>query len=166
MIRQELNPATCKLDEKQINLRRKKWCRYKWLIRPLIHRNAIASLDWIGKSAPVPLHYLKKGEEGRKKKEVLHLSRCYTHTEPHVPLLQRFNYFGRSLGDWLWVTPISALTSSCLSPLRMRFTGWGRVLVCLWILHWLDSYCWTDSFHRLSSFDITNTDTCTIAAAV
>ena len=32
------------------------FCRYKWLIRPLIHRNAIASLDWIGKSAPVPLH--------------------------------------------------------------------------------------------------------------
>ena len=31
------------------------FCRYKWLIRPLIHRNAIASLDWIGKSAPVPL---------------------------------------------------------------------------------------------------------------
>ena len=30
------------------------FCRYKWLIRPLIHRNAIASLDWIGKSAPVP----------------------------------------------------------------------------------------------------------------
>ena len=29
--------------------------RYKWLIRPLFHRNAIASLDWIGKSAPVPL---------------------------------------------------------------------------------------------------------------
>ena len=25
------------------------------MIRPLIHRNAIASLDWIGKSAPVPL---------------------------------------------------------------------------------------------------------------
>ena len=34
------------------------FCRYKWLIRPLIHRNAIASLDWIGKSAPVPLHYI------------------------------------------------------------------------------------------------------------
>ena len=79
MIRQELNPVTCKLDRKQINLRRS-LRRYKWLIRPLIHRNAIASLDWIGKSAPVPLHYLKKGEEGRKKKEVLHLSRCYTHT--------------------------------------------------------------------------------------
>ena len=34
---------------------RLKIVRYKWLIRPLIHRNAIASLDWIGKSAPVPL---------------------------------------------------------------------------------------------------------------
>ena len=34
------------------------FCRYKWLIRPLIHRNAIASLDWIGKSAPVPLHWI------------------------------------------------------------------------------------------------------------
>ena len=30
---------------------------YKWLIRPLVHRNAIALLDWIGKSAPVPLLY-------------------------------------------------------------------------------------------------------------
>ena len=27
----------------------------------------------------------KKGEEGRKKKEVLHLSRCYTHTHPAEP---------------------------------------------------------------------------------
>ena len=35
--------------------------RYKWLIRPLIHRNAIASLDWIGKSAPVPLLSKKLG---------------------------------------------------------------------------------------------------------
>ena len=40
-----------------------KHSRYKWLIRPLIHRNAIASLDWIGKSAPVPLPLLQwKGE--------------------------------------------------------------------------------------------------------
>ena len=31
-----------------------KSCRYKWLIRPFIHRNAVASLDWIGKSAPSP----------------------------------------------------------------------------------------------------------------
>ena len=70
MIRQELNPVTCKLDRKQINLRRS-LRRYKWLIRPLIHRNAIASLDWIGKSAPVPLHYLRreKKEEKRKRRK-------------------------------------------------------------------------------------------------
>ena len=32
-----------------------------------------------------PPALFKKGEEGRKKKEVLHLSRCYTHTHPHTP---------------------------------------------------------------------------------
>jgi hypothetical protein len=42
--------APCHKDGKQ--------CRYKWLIRPLIHRNAIASLDWIGKSATVPLRLI------------------------------------------------------------------------------------------------------------
>ena len=84
----------------------------------------------------------------------------YTDTQTHIPLLQRFNYFGRSLGDWLWVTPTSALTSSCLSPLRR--TGWGRVRVCVCMLHWLDSYSWTVSFYRLSCFDITKTDTCTL----
>lgn len=31
--------------------------QYKWLTRPLIHPNAIASLDWRGKSVPVPLHH-------------------------------------------------------------------------------------------------------------
>ena len=40
----------------------------------------VASLDTVPVKCCVPLHYLKKGEEGRKKKEVLHLSRCYTHT--------------------------------------------------------------------------------------
>ena len=33
------------------------YSRYRWLIRPPIHWFAIASLDWIGKSAPVPLLY-------------------------------------------------------------------------------------------------------------
>ena len=37
-------------------------CRYKWLIRLLIHRYAIASLDWIGKSAPVPLLNINRTE--------------------------------------------------------------------------------------------------------
>ena len=32
-----------------------------------------------------PPALFKKGEEGRKKKEVLHLSRCYTHTHPAEP---------------------------------------------------------------------------------
>ena len=32
-----------------------------------------------------PPALFKKGEEGRKKKEVLHLSRCYTHTYTHTP---------------------------------------------------------------------------------
>ena len=31
-----------------------------------------------------PPALFKKGEEGRKKKEVLHLSRCYTHTHRHA----------------------------------------------------------------------------------
>ena len=39
-----------------------------------------ASLDGASYVLSIPLHYLKKGEEGRKKKKVLHLSRCYTHT--------------------------------------------------------------------------------------
>ena len=59
---------------------RKRKCRYKWLIRPLIHRNAIASLDWIGKSAPVPLRYLERERTEGRKREVLHLFRWYTHT--------------------------------------------------------------------------------------
>ena len=82
MIRQELNPVTCKLDRKQINLRRS-LRRYKWLIRPLIHRNAIASLDWIGKSAPVPLHYLrreKKEEKRKRRKFYIYPDVTHTHT--------------------------------------------------------------------------------------
>jgi len=60
-----------------------KICRYKWLIRPLIHRNAIASLDWIGKSAPVPLLFFemmqtnpkikpKKAERGFTSVQIVH----------------------------------------------------------------------------------------------
>ena len=33
----------------------------------------------------LPPALFKKGEEGRRKKEVLHLSRCYTHTHTHTP---------------------------------------------------------------------------------
>jgi hypothetical protein len=34
----------------------------------------------IPQTLSLPPALFKKGEEGRKKKEVLHLSRCYTHT--------------------------------------------------------------------------------------
>jgi hypothetical protein len=51
--------------------------RYKWLIRPLIHRNAIASLDWIGKSAPVPpLIYINRGFTS--------VQMCHTHMYIHI----------------------------------------------------------------------------------
>ena len=67
----------------------KNQCRYKWLIRPLILRNAIASLDWIGKSAPVPLQIKLLTWETQEQIEVFHLYRCYTHT--HTPGRSRAN---------------------------------------------------------------------------
>ena len=39
-----------------------------------------SSLAVIPQTLSLPPALFKKGEEGRKKKEVLHLSRCYTHT--------------------------------------------------------------------------------------
>ena len=55
------------------------------LIRPLIHRNAIASLDWIGKSAPVPLlPCLKQNNPGQIQKNPCdykgHTQGAHTHT--------------------------------------------------------------------------------------
>ena len=61
---------------------RKRKCRYKWLIRPLIHRNAIASLDWIGKSAPVPLRYLERERTEGRKREKFYICLDDTHTHP------------------------------------------------------------------------------------
>ena len=58
-------------------------CRYKWLIRPLIHRNAITSLDWIGKSAPVPLLKKKKKKQKKQSKRNLVTPKVtHTHTPP------------------------------------------------------------------------------------
>ena len=39
-----------------------------------------SSLAVIPQTLSLPPALFKQGEEGRKKKEVLHLSRCYTHT--------------------------------------------------------------------------------------
>ena len=43
----------------------------------------VASLDSPSEMLCPPALF-KKGEEGRKQKEVLHLSRCYTHTHTHT----------------------------------------------------------------------------------
>ena len=81
MIRQELNPVTCKLDRKQINL--PTIPTQVQVVDQTTHPpkcHSFVGLDrQIGSSPPA---LFKKGEEGRKKKkkEVLHLSRCYTHT--------------------------------------------------------------------------------------
>ena len=56
-------------------------CKYKWLIRPLIHRNAIASLDWIGISAPAPLHQTKEmSYENSSGRSAWHTHTCQNHT--------------------------------------------------------------------------------------
>ena len=70
------------------------WSRYRWLIRPPIHWFAIASLDWVGKSAPVPVC---------KKRQGLHLlswlthTHTHTHTNPHQTLNKRATRQQKSL---------------------------------------------------------------------
>ena len=45
-----------------------------------------SSLVPVQRASLAPPALFKKGEEGRKKKkEILHLSRCYTHTHPAKP---------------------------------------------------------------------------------
>ena len=53
---------------------REEYCRY--VFTPIL-----SGLRWPGQTVmgSWPPALFKKGEEGRKKKEVLHLSRCYTH---------------------------------------------------------------------------------------
>ena len=80
MIRQELNPVTCKLDGKQFN-------SSNWILQ--VHRVDQTLLpaqvdSFVGCSFHCALHppaLFKKWEDRKKKKrEVLHLFRCYTHT--------------------------------------------------------------------------------------
>ena len=75
MIRQELNPVTCKLDEKQI-----KAGTSMSVPIDITDDTLASSLVPVQCASLAPSALFKKGEEGRKKKEVLHLSRCYTHT--------------------------------------------------------------------------------------
>ena len=61
------------------------------MIKPLIHRNAIASLDWIGRSAPVPLHTVGKFKS--KTREVYICS--MVHARTHAP--RQRGFFGRCI---------------------------------------------------------------------
>ena len=83
MIRQELNPVTCRLNGKQINCKKAGTS----IQRPgSISQNVIAiSVGCRTMTFPAaPCIRFKKGEDRRKKKrEVLNLFRCYTHTHTH-----------------------------------------------------------------------------------
>ena len=60
-------------------------CRYK-ILRPVSHPPNVHSFVGTARTnGAVPPALFKKGGEGRKKKEVLHLSRCYTHTHMAEP---------------------------------------------------------------------------------
>ena len=55
-------------------------CRYK-ILRPVSHPPNVHSVVGTARTnGAVPPALFVRGEEGRTKKEVLHLSRCYTHT--------------------------------------------------------------------------------------
>ena len=73
MIRQELNPETCRLDTKQ--------CRY-------VYTGPGGCLRW-PPTPPGPrwppalkLEFERERTKEEKEREVLHLFRCYTHTHP------------------------------------------------------------------------------------
>ena len=95
MIRQELNPVTCKLDGKQINLRRHDVgvlglapCHHSektqvrqtdqvWYHHQLQVSSLAVDLQW----CYCPLHYLKRGEEERKKEgSFTSIQMLHTHT--------------------------------------------------------------------------------------
>ena len=71
MIRQELNPETCRLDTKQ--------CRYVYTGPGGV--SSVATDPPGTPVAPCIKIRIRKGEDKEEKeREVLHLFRCYTHT--------------------------------------------------------------------------------------
>ena len=84
MIRQELNPETCRLDEKQI--KEKRQVRDKGVPLSYHHGKAVSSLvDDCQTMHPPPalkLELERERTKEEKEREVLHLFRCYTHTHP------------------------------------------------------------------------------------
>ena len=71
------------------------FCRYKWLIRPLIHRNAIASLDWIGKIGSSPPANVKRfpANVNRFESKKFYICSDVTHTHTH-PACSGVWFFG------------------------------------------------------------------------
>ena len=61
------------------------------MIRPLIHRNATASFDWIGKSAPVPLLSNKVKSQAEHSERIPVISRV-THTHQPLSALVLFTF--------------------------------------------------------------------------
>ena len=98
VIRQELNPVTCKLDGKQINQRsilrimdvpETSSCRYAELIRLCIPYNQVASLDVVPDCMPRPPALVlglerERTEEG-KKREKFYIYLDVTHTLKRIP---------------------------------------------------------------------------------
>ena len=97
VIRQELNPVTCKLDGKQINQRsilrimdvpETSSCRYAELIRLCIPYNQVASLDVVPDCMPRPPALVlglerERTEEGKKREKFyIYLDVTHTHTRP------------------------------------------------------------------------------------
>ena len=92
-------------------------CRYKWLIRPVIHQNAIASLDWIGKSAPVPLR-----------------AHTHTHTHTHTHLRTRARLDDTQHHPF-WVVQYISLTSPDSVFLIKITTRTGWCWTMQWVVH-------------------------------
>ena len=86
MIRQELNPETCRLDEKQI--KEKRQVRDKGVPLSYHHGKAVSSLvDDCQTMHPPPalkLELERERTKEEKEREVLHLFRCYTHTHIYI----------------------------------------------------------------------------------
>ena len=89
-------------------------CRYK-ILRPVSPPPNVRSFVGTARTnGAVPRALFKKGEEGRKKKEVLHLSRCYTHMfYTHVSSTYLISDFAWYL-EFAWICESGHMCSSSI----------------------------------------------------
>ena len=79
VIRQELSPVTCNQPRTCLQVH----IHGQWMLPSLMH--SFVGQSSIRELSPCIIIIIRKGEDGRKKKrEVLHLFRCYTHTRTHI----------------------------------------------------------------------------------